>query len=65
VTALSTRQREVIALVAAGHTNSSIAARLHLTSNTVKSHLDQIFHRLGANGRAHAVALAFRSGDLS
>ena len=65
MTRLSARQREVIALVADGYTNPHIARRLHLTVNTVKSHLDGIFERLGANGRAHAVALAFRSGELT
>lgn len=64
-TALSTRQREVLDLIADGHGNREIATRLDLTEATVKSHVDKIFEKLGVNGRAHAVAVAFRAGVLS
>lgn len=45
-------------------TEARTAHHLHLSANTVKSHLDLIFERLGANDRAHAVALAFRADEL-
>lgn len=62
---LSSRHREILALIAAGHTNPSIAAELQVSLNTVKSHLDIIFGRLEVHDRAHAVAEAFRAGVLT
>ena len=62
--ALSPRQRQVITLIAAGHTNPSIAQLLGITLHTVKSHIDAILYRLGAENRSHAVILAVRAGEL-
>lgn len=61
---LSARQREIITLVAAGYTNPAIAHRLHVTVNTVKSHMESIYFRLGVKDRAHAVAVAMRAGEI-
>ena len=48
---LTARQREVVALVAQGHTNSQIADALFLSEQTVKNHLYQINEKLGLSGR--------------
>jgi non-specific serine/threonine protein kinase len=61
---LTTRQVEVLRLVAAGKTNREIADALVLSTPTVKRHLDNIFARLGVSGRAAATAEAVRSGLL-
>lgn len=61
---LSQREREVLALVAAGTTNREAAARLFISEATVKSHLLNIYSKLGVNDRAAAVAEAFNRGLL-
>ncbi|MFI7132299.1 response regulator [Nonomuraea sp. NPDC050153] len=61
---LSPREVEVLQLVAAGATNREAAARLFLTEATVKSHLLNIYAKLGVNGRAAAVTEAFNRGLL-
>jgi len=62
--ALSTRERELLELVASGLTNKSIARRLDLSINTVKYHLASIFTKLDARTRAEAVSEAARRGEL-
>ncbi|HKF16673.1 MAG TPA: helix-turn-helix transcriptional regulator [Candidatus Dormibacteraeota bacterium] len=62
---LSAREKEVLALVSAGCSNRMIAARLHLATSTVKSHIESILERLGARNRAEAVAIAARLRLLS
>jgi DNA-binding NarL/FixJ family response regulator len=56
---LSQRELEVLELVAAGNTNREAAARLFITEATVKSHLLNIYAKLGVGDRAAAVAEAF------
>ena len=53
---LSDRQREVLALLSAGHSNPQIAARLHISLNTVKFHVRVIYERLGVHSRVAAAA---------
>lgn len=55
---LTARQREVVELVAHGHTNDAIAAALALSPNTLRNHLAEVFRRLGASNRADVVRLA-------
>ena len=57
---LSPRQREILALVAAGRTSKEIASALGISESTVNWHLANVFARLGASSRAEAVALAMR-----
>lgn len=61
---LTSRQTEVLGLVASGLENKQIARRLGIAEGTVKSHLRVVYSRLGATGRAEAVAAAFRLGLL-
>ncbi|MEV4014957.1 response regulator transcription factor [Nonomuraea angiospora] len=61
---LSPREVEVLQLVAAGATNREAAARLFLTEATVKSHMLNIYAKLGVNDRAAAVTEAFNRGLL-
>ena len=62
---LSTRELEVLELVAAGHTNKEAAARLFISEATVKTHLLHIYAKLGVSDRAAAVAEGFNRGLLT
>ena len=59
---LTPRQRELMRLIAAGHTNAKIARQLGITEGTVRSHLQDIYTRLQVSNRAAAVARAFPAG---
>jgi len=56
---LTDREVEVLRLVAAGKTNSEVAAELHLSVKTVSRHLSNIFTKVGVTSRAAATAFAF------
>jgi DNA-binding CsgD family transcriptional regulator len=58
------RELEVLELVADGLSTREIASRLWVTEETVKTHVRRLHDRLGAKTRAHAVAIAYRSGIL-
>jgi DNA-binding NarL/FixJ family response regulator len=62
---LSQRELEVLELVASGATNKEAAARLFITEATVKTHLLNIYAKLGVGDRAAAVAEAFNRGLLT
>jgi DNA-binding NarL/FixJ family response regulator len=62
--ALTPREREILAMLAEGLPNKSIAARLGISDHTVKTHLEAIFDKLGASTRAEAVARGVRMGLL-
>ena len=55
---LTSRQTELLRLVAAGHTNTQIARRLGMTEGTVRTHLENIYERLDVSSRT-AVIRAF------
>jgi len=57
---LSSRELEVLQWVAGGASNSEIAARLHISQATVKSHLIHIFGKLGVSDRTAAVTVALQ-----
>ena len=61
---LSSREVEVLQLVAEGQSNSEIAQQLHISQATVKSHLVNIFGKLGVSDRTAAVTAALRRGVL-
>lgn len=62
---LSGRELEVLELVASGNNNREAAARLFITEATVKSHLLNIYTKLGVSDRAAAVAEAYNRGLLT
>lgn len=63
-TDLTEREKEVLTMLALGETNTSIAEKLHLSPETVRSHTRSARLRLGARSRSHAIALALQSGQL-
>ncbi|MFG2866519.1 response regulator [Streptomyces sp. NPDC048338] len=60
--ALTTREREVLVLVAGGHSNDEIAERLAVSPLTVKTHVNRAMAKLGARDRAQLVVTAYESG---
>jgi DNA-binding NarL/FixJ family response regulator len=60
--ALTPRELEVLALIAAGGSNKLIARRLGISVHTAKFHVAGVFEKLGASSRAEAVAIAARLG---
>ena len=62
VVALSKREQEILQKVAYGATTREVAHDLGISPHTVKTHLERIFEKLGANDRAQAVAIAIRGG---
>jgi DNA-binding NarL/FixJ family response regulator len=63
--ALTSRQLEVLTLVALGLSTEGIARELFLTPNTIRKHVQHILDRLRARNRPHAVALAISAGLIS
>jgi DNA-binding NarL/FixJ family response regulator len=59
---LTTRERDVVALVAEGLRNEEIARRLGITDKTVRNHLTAVFDKVGVSGRLELVVLAYRHG---
>ncbi|MEU6704581.1 response regulator transcription factor [Streptomyces wuyuanensis] len=60
--ALTVREREVLVLVAGGHSNDEIADRLEVSPLTVKTHVNRAMAKLGARDRAQLVVIAYESG---
>jgi DNA-binding NarL/FixJ family response regulator len=63
--ALTSREVEVLKLIAAGLSNADIAATLVVSAATVKTHVNHIFQKTGARDRAQAVRYAFEHGLAS
>ena len=61
---LSSREVEVLRLVALGSSNKRIGLTLHVTEDTIKAHMKAILNKLGASDRTHAVTLALRRGII-
>jgi two-component system, NarL family, response regulator DesR len=61
---LSSREREILVTVILGLSNGEIARRLHISENTVKSHLASIFDKLGVRSRAEAAELVADPEDV-
>jgi DNA-binding CsgD family transcriptional regulator len=62
---LASREREILALIASGHTSRSAASALGISVHTVESHKQRVFRRLGVQNQAQAVAVALRLGLLN
>ena len=59
---ISARELVVLHEIAAGHSNKEIAARLHVSPNTVKTHVARLFEKLGARRRTDALRRARELG---
>ena len=59
---LTSREVEILDLIAQGHTNPKIAARLYVSPNTVRNHISHIFEKLQVADRAHAIVRAREAG---
>jgi DNA-binding NarL/FixJ family response regulator len=59
---LTTREREVLGLIATGLTNAEIAHTLHLSPLTAKTHVSRILMKLGARDRVQLVVIAYETG---
>ncbi|MEV8374006.1 response regulator transcription factor [Kribbella sp. NPDC056861] len=62
---LTGREEEVLITVARGRTNSEIAAELHISLSTVKTHLAAVMTKLGARNRVEIVMWAYETGRIS
>ena len=61
---LTTREEEVLALLAAGKTNNEICAELHVSLGTAKTHIAGILTKLGVRNRVEAAMWAYESGRM-
>lgn len=61
---LTEREREVLALVADGHTNREIGAQLYISTKTASVHVSNVLRKLGVDSRRHAARLAREAGIL-
>lgn len=62
--AITLREREILAMIATGHGNKSIAGALQISEDTVKRHVSHILDKLDVNDRAEATVVAIRRGIL-
>jgi DNA-binding NarL/FixJ family response regulator len=62
---LTARERAVLSCVARGQRNKEIAAELHISETTVKTHLEHIFGKLGVTDRTAAVTVALQRNLLT
>ena len=63
--AITAREREVLALIATGLSNSEVAERLCISEATAKTHVGHLLTKLNARDRVHLVILAYQAGVVS
>jgi DNA-binding NarL/FixJ family response regulator len=61
---LTSRETDVVRLIASGNANKVIAYQLSISEETVKTHVTNILSKLGANDRTHAVTIALKRGII-
>jgi DNA-binding NarL/FixJ family response regulator len=61
---LTSREIDVLRMIAAGSANKEIAAQLSISEETVKSRVKNILLKLGANDRTHAVTIGLKRGII-
>ena len=62
---LSSREAQIMALIAEGHSNGQIATALTVAEKTVKNHVNRIYAKLGVGNRRAAIAYWLGTGDGS
>jgi two-component system response regulator DegU len=62
---LTSRETQILTLIAEGNSNKGIAHILDISEQTIKNHVSAILRKLNANDRAHAVALSLRNGWIA
>lgn len=62
--ALSPREREVLSLIAAGHSNASLSERLHISEKTAEKHRASLMRKLGVHSVSELMVYALRRGLL-
>jgi len=65
VASLTQREREVLRMLADGHSNEEIGKRLHISPETVRTHVRKAMAKLDADTRTQAVAIALRQSIIS
>ena len=61
---LTNREREIVTAVAMGHQTAQIAAELHISTETVRTHVRNVMDKTGAHTRAHLVAKVLGEGAV-
>lgn len=64
IPSLSQREVAILECLASGHNDTQIAEAMSISASTVRFHLGNVFEKLGARNRCHAVAIGFQSGLL-
>jgi DNA-binding NarL/FixJ family response regulator len=62
---LTAREREILQLIAEGLTNAAISARLFISVNTVRNHVQNVLAKLGVHSKLEALSVAIRDGLIT